>query len=177
MPHIVDKNYTTFADLRKDIKWLEHNLITKYSTINSKTSRDIVKAATKIVSTVDREIEIMLSCPSCYETTYNNPDNSMTKPCSKPHPLVWIDCGLYGYWPAKLLKYCKDGKLFVRYFGDYTTAHVLSSKCMLYSREIPENNFGISEGDSFTFAQQVSFDYYCLFEQTRLPILVKSFSL
>lgn len=153
---VVEKTYKSFVDLRSDIGWFAHNLRVIYSNLNTKTSKNIIKAANKIVEAINQEITNLLLCSECYEKAYNEPDNSFLIPCKKPHILLWVDCSNYGYWPAKLMKYNDENKVFVRFFGDYTHLNVLSSKCFIFSNEIPKNEHGATRDEVFKLALDVS---------------------
>lgn len=112
---MMKKNYSSFAELRADIRWFAHNLKTKELNVKTKpTTKDfIAKLAQKLVQFCDQEIKSLLLCQECYEKAYKYPDNSFVMPCQKPHILLWADCEDYGFWPAKLLKYNEEDMTYV----------------------------------------------------------------
>lgn len=136
---IGEKTYKSFVDLRSDIGWFAHNMRVIYSNMNNKTSKNIIRAANKIVEAINQEIMNLLLCSECYERAYNEPDNSFLIPCKEPHILLWVDCSNYGFWPAKLMKYNDENEVTVRFFGDYTHSKVSSSKCFIFLTGIPGN--------------------------------------
>lgn len=102
---IKDSEYMNFVELREDFAWFVHNCLVKYPSGNSKTKKDIPKAANKLLQGLEQEIQNLKLCSECYENAYKNPDNSFMMPCKTPHILLWVDCVQYGFWPAKLMKY------------------------------------------------------------------------
>lgn len=155
---IVKKTYYSIDDLCADFDWFIHNCLIKH-----RSDRTIVKAANDIPTIIKGEIKKIVSCRQCYENAYNS-DESMSMLCAPPHLLLWVDCGRYGYWPAKLMHFEDEDHLTVRYFGDLTESTVKSTSCLMISRVIPENNHGTGAGtDLFDEAMQVSgIDNYVL---------------
>lgn len=114
-----------------------------------------MKTAKELVEAVDQEIKNLLLCSECYENAYKNPVDSLLVPCKIPHILIWVNCGDYGFWPAKLMKYNDEDMVNVRFFGDYTNGCIPSSKCFMYSENMPENEHGPAHGETFELALQV----------------------
>lgn len=155
---IKDSEYMNFVELREDFAWFVHNCLVKYPSGNSKTKKDIPKAANKLLQGLEQEIQNLKLCSECYENAYKNPDNSFMMPCKTPHILLWVDCVQYGFWPAKLMKYDGENMVSVRFFGDHTNACVLSSECYIFSEVIPKNKY-VRDGThsaSFALALNVS---------------------
>lgn len=58
--------------------------------------------------------------------------------CKKGHLVVWAKGNNFGYWPAKVLSIIGNSVL-VRFFGDYTVAHVDKKACVLFSESPPDS--------------------------------------
>lgn len=147
---IVLKNYNNFVELRSDFAWFSHNCLIKFSKRHI-----IAKAAKKIKALLEQEIQNLLLCSECYKNAYDHPDDCIIWPCTKPHILVWANCDDYGFWPAKVMN-CDGQNICVRFFGDYTSERLESSRCYILSEEIPQNQHGPASGSSFELALHVS---------------------
>lgn len=136
---MVKKNYSSFAELREDIRWFAHNLRTKESDSKIKTTaKDIARLAKRLVETCNEEINSLLLCSQCYEKAYNHPHCHFMMPCEEPHILIWADCDEFGFWPGKLMKFDED-MVHVRFFGDYTNGRIPFSNCFIFSKNSPKN--------------------------------------
>lgn len=138
---ITKKNYKAFDDLCSDFAWFIHNCL----TIN-RNDRDVPKAANAAIEILNRQIRELKLCDQCYQISYVRPNEPMTTVCDPPHRLLWVNCAKYGYWPAKMLRFEDDGQLTVRFFGDKTISTVSPDECLMYSVNIPENDFGSGAG-------------------------------
>lgn len=146
---IVKKSYNDFEELRADFAWLVHNCMARYSSSNSKTAKDIVKAAKNMMKNVESEIKSLLLCQECYENSYRDPDNSFVMPCTKPHILVWVNWENAGYWPAKVMGFDEKNMVNVRFFGDHTNSCVPSSECLILSKNAPKHKEGSFSDSSY----------------------------
>lgn len=153
---MIMKNYTSFGELREDIAWFGHNCMAQHSSNNSKSAKDIFKAATNLLNLVDKEISKALLCSECYANAYYHPLDSFVLPCEKPHLLIWVDCEDYGFWPAKMIKFDDENMVWVQYFGDHTSAVVTSSNCRIFSKDMPEHKNGSAIGSLYEHATVVS---------------------
>lgn len=152
---ISKKTYNSFGDLREDFDWFYYHCLSKH-----RNDRLVVKAANKLKETLKKEEWKLNLCRQCYENKYNDPNVSMEMLCDSPHLLLWVDCGRYGFWPAKLIQCETDDKLAVQYFGDKTYDTVNSSACLMYSKDTPENGYGSCAGtDPFVDAIEVKWFY------------------
>lgn len=152
------KNYETVHQFIDDISWFEHNCRTKFAS-----SRDIVKAAASIRKIVEDELYNLSLCKQCYQNAKDFPNDSMSTLCEPPHLPLWVDCKEFGIWPAKLMTINDNGKLTVRYFGEYKNYDQDPAECFLYSKEVPVNCHGMPNDISFKLATLVSSDIFYIF--------------
>lgn len=147
---MVKKTYTSFAELREDFSWFIHNCLTVTA---GKIKKDAEKGAKRLLNLIDDEIYNLLLCSKCYENAYKRPDESVA--CDPPHILLWVDCKVYGYWPAKLMRCVDDHNVTVRYFGDYSNDTIDAGNCLMFSNTAPKNEHGPAKGSSFELAMKV----------------------
>lgn len=152
------KEYETVKQFMDDISWFEHNCRTKYSS-----SRDINKAAISIRKMVQDELYNLALCNQCYQNANDFPDDSMARLCEPPHLPIWVDCKEYGIWPAKLMLMNDNGKVTVRYFGEYKNYDQNPTDCYLYSKEVPVNSHGAPTDAVFKLATFVSNNKFVFF--------------
>lgn len=99
-------------------------------------------------------IEYLRPCGDCYVDIEKF---DITYVCTKPHLIVWAQCGEFPYWPGKV-KSIEKGKLPVRidFFGDVSTAPVRYSNCYLYSKEDPNVYITDQYKENVKIAMEVS---------------------
>lgn len=150
---MVKKTYVSFQELMEDVGWFVHHCLTKYSG-----SRSIVTAAKSLKNLFEVEIYNLCLCSQCYLHANEYGEDSFPVLCDPPHLLLWVDCKKYGFWPAKLMRLEEDNidNVTVRYFGEYTNSTINVADCLLYSEDIPGNDFGNSVDSAFRLARSVS---------------------
>lgn len=80
--------------------------------------------------------------------------------CSKPHLIVWAQCGEYPYWPAKVARIEKTKfPVRVHFLGHNSEAPVTYSNCYLYSKEDPNEYFTDEYKERIKTAVEVSLYY------------------
>lgn len=157
------KTYESVKEFEDDIKWFKHNCRTIYPH-----DREIQKALKRLIGCVKGHIQIVqiVSCDECYENTYDCcTKNSITKPCSKPHLLLWAKVKGYSYWPAKVMAISIDKKkVYVQFFGDYSNSilKITRNNCYLYSKEYPDGK-SHPHSESFSEALFVRI-FFCSFD-------------
>lgn len=114
----------------------DHPLIVK-NTILVSGNEEMKKAMEKFVAVCDQEIYDISLCDECYERKFLSPSRVMVDICKKVHIVVWAKYKSYPYWPAKAIKTVNSREIEVRFFGQHNTALVPHKKCLLFSKEDP----------------------------------------
>lgn len=94
--------------------------------------KDIKKEAKHLLNESVGQIDDIRMCCDCF---YNRDQpNAVEMVCAKPHLPLWVRYGYHPWWPAKLLNVGK-GKcpLEVQFFGEFSSASVTYTDCLLYS--------------------------------------------
>lgn len=91
-------------------------------------------------------------CHGCYANANEYPDNWFTKPCLKPHLVLWAKKANKTFWPAKMIKIYENW-IVVQYFGDHEIANV--TDCLLYSSEKPSYT-NLYDSNKYTEVSKVS---------------------
>lgn len=135
------KSYESVEKFEDDIKWFQHNLRTNFSYVSQ-----IQKASKRLIGFMEQHIQFieMISCDECYGNAHEYETKFIiTKPCSKPHLLLWVKVRGYCYWPAKVMTLSIDNKkINVQFFGDYSGSYLSVNNCFVYSKENPEKTKG-----------------------------------
>lgn len=124
----------------------------------SQTTRKIGKigkAASLLPKLLEKELNKLLLCEKCYQNENIPGNESITMLCNPPHLLLWVNCGEYGYWPAKLIRYKSKEDVTVRYFGDWSIDTVYAENCKMFSKQSPVNEHGPGAGTPFQLALKV----------------------
>ncbi|XP_055312550.1 uncharacterized protein LOC129574495 [Sitodiplosis mosellana] len=137
--------YTCIEDFWSDIKWIVHN--TKVHRSGDKYAIEGLKWLTKFTK---NEIYTIRLCHECYRNANQNPKDWFTKPCAKPHILVWVQQKGYPYYPAKLMAVNNDKHTVdVQFFGQHERMVLKpeDSACHIYSEKCPSSSIGSSKYD------------------------------
>lgn len=128
------KSYESVKQFEEDLKWFNHNCRTIHPQ-----NVGIHKASKELIKCVKGEIQYIQACEGCYENLLKNGRSFVSKPCSKPHLLIWGKVKGFSYWPAKVLTFNVDNQtIYVEFFGDYSNCILSVSNCFLYSKDHPE---------------------------------------
>lgn len=103
--------------------------------------KDIKK---EVKSMLDDCIDAIAEVRKCCDCYFNRDQpNAIELVCSKPHLVLWVRYGNHPWWPAKLLS-VGNGKypLEVEFFGDFSSATVTYTDCLLYSYVDPNTWLG-----------------------------------
>lgn len=119
--------YDSFFLFQVDISWFVHNCRIIYPE-----DGEICKLAMGLPEFVNEEIVSVQNCAECYQNAFKFPDNSFTKPCAEPHPLIWCKAPGWNFWPAKAMS-IRNGLVHVRFFQDHTTANIPPASCFMYT--------------------------------------------
>lgn len=120
--------------------------------------RDVVE---KWIKNCIIAIDSIKTCTDCY---LKNNSSDQLSVCSKPHIVVWVQYGIYPYWPAKLLStnYSESNPIEVIFFDENKeTGLVKYSQCYLYSKEDPNDYIT----DEFQNDIQLAKEVYFLFSK------------
>lgn len=102
------------------------------------------------------ELADMRKCCDCF---FNRDiPNAVELVCAKPHLALWVRYGDWPWWPAKLLSVGNDNyPLEVEFFGDFSSASVTYTDCLLYSHADPNARSDDAKDTKFYGAIDVNF--------------------
>lgn len=106
------------------------------------------------------EVDDIRNCCDCYFN--RDQPKSILLACSKPHLILWVRYGKHPWWPAKLLG-IGNGRfpLEVEFFGEFSSAEVTYTDCLLYSPEGPNTVWcNDSKNELFRDATHVSSPHF-----------------
>lgn len=146
-----EKVYDNVMQFEADIKWFAHNCRVVFPSVQ------VQKASEELIKYVNDDFQYIQNCGDCYNNAYEYKEKSSVLFCKKSHVLVWAKSLGYDYWPAKAFS-SNNGKTYVRFFGEDTSAEVATEQLYLYSKDYPGNLSSV-KSDLFDLALKVRFRF------------------
>uniref|UniRef100_A0A182W030 Protein kinase C-binding protein 1 n=1 Tax=Anopheles minimus TaxID=112268 RepID=A0A182W030_9DIPT len=130
---LAQREYKAPDEFLVDMNWIVHNM----SIYATKDKMDLLKDARAMQKKAKNEIDEMEPCPECYKHANTQAERWFTKPCSKPHLLVWAKLKGFPYWPGKLYGLRGGNQAYVRFFATHDRSWMPVKDCFLYSKQDP----------------------------------------